>query len=90
MRVVGLTAQDLFVAGVRCHRGQVLDGCCDGLAAGERLTTERSGYRHVLGDDLRESVCVRAAVHAVDEGLNGLAVLSEHGHGCSVMFWREG
>jgi hypothetical protein len=30
-----------------------------------------------------KSIVVRAAVHAVDEGLDGGAVLGERGHGCS-------
>jgi hypothetical protein len=38
--VVGLAAEDLLVGEVRRHRGDALDGCRDGLAAGERLIAE--------------------------------------------------
>ena len=79
--MVGLTAEDLLVGEVRRHRGDALNGCRDGLAAGERLIAERADQHYVLGENTGESIFVRAAVHAVDKGLDGGTVPAECGHG---------
>jgi hypothetical protein len=60
-----------------------LDGLHGGVAAGDWLIAERAVQRHVLGEQAGEGVLVDAAVDAVDEGLQGVAVRGEGGHGYS-------
>ena len=64
-------------------RADPLHGFQDCLAAGDWLVAERAVHHHVLGEDAGKGVFVCAAVHGVDEGLHGVAVRGEGGHGYS-------
>jgi len=72
--VVGFAVEDLLAGEVGRHLADGLHGCRDGPATGERLIAERTDQYHVLGDYTGEGVLVGAAVHALDEGLDGGAV----------------
>ena len=61
----------------------VFYGFHGGLAAGDWVIAERAVQPHVLGEQTGEGVFVCAAVNAVDEGLQGVAVRGERGHGYS-------
>jgi hypothetical protein len=78
-----LAAEDLLIGEVRRQRVDGLYGFRDGLAAGERLISERADQHHVLGEATGDGVFACAALHAVEEELEGGAVLGERGHGYS-------
>src|SRR6202022_3275625 len=81
--VVGLAAEDLHIGVVGRQSVDGLYGFHGGLAAGDWLIAERAVQHHVLGEQTGEGVFVCAAVNAVDEGLQGVAVRGERGHGYS-------
>src|SRR6185312_1266380 len=86
--VVGLTAEDLQIGVVGRESVDGFYGFHGDLAAGDRLIAERAVEHHVLGEQTGEGVCVCAAVDAVDEGLQGVAVRGERGYGRSSWLVR--
>ena len=81
--VVGFAAEDLHIGIVGRQSVDSLYGFHGGLAAGDWLIAERAVQHHVLGEQTGEGVFVCAAVDAVDEGLQGVAVRGERGHDVS-------
>src|SRR4051812_47831134 len=81
--VVGLAAEDLPIGVVVRQSVDSPYGFHGGLAAGDWLIAERAAHNHVLGEQTGEGGFVCAAVDAVDEGLQGVAVRGERGHGDS-------
>src|ERR1700761_1673898 len=78
--VVRLAAEDLQIGVVG---RQSVNGlyCFDGgLTADDRVIAERAVQPHVLREQTSEGVVVCAAVDAVDERLQGVAVWGERGH----------
>jgi hypothetical protein len=83
LTAASLAAEDLQIGVVGRQSVDGLYGFHGDLAAGDWVIPERAVQHHVLGEQTGEDVFVCAAVDAVDEGLQGVAVRGECGHGYS-------